>query len=173
MHVVDTIEATAKEYGVEKVTKLRMEVGEVSTVVPELFEDAFDWAKKRTQYLRDCELELIIIQGISYCRSCRSTYETTKYAKKCPNCGSYDTYLVTGNEINIKDIEVWGGKTDAELQDVELQTAGQEAEMTDAGTRDDGPVAAEKQDVAAPGTDQPGADQEKGISTASDNACKP
>ncbi|MCD8285762.1 MAG: hydrogenase maturation nickel metallochaperone HypA, partial [Clostridia bacterium] len=109
MHVVDSIESTAKELGVEKVTKLRMEVGEVSTVVPELFTDAFDWAKKRTQYMQECDLELIIIQGISYCRACRKTYETTKYAKQCPFCGSYDTYLVTGNEITIKDIQVIGG----------------------------------------------------------------
>ncbi len=109
MHVVDSIESTAKELGVEKVTKLRMEIGEVSTVVPELFTDAFDWAKKRTQYLKDCDLELIIIQGISYCRTCRKTYETTKYARQCPFCGSYDTYLVTGNEITIKDIQVIGG----------------------------------------------------------------
>ena len=26
--------------------------------------------------------------------------------KKCPHCGSDNTYLVTGNELRIKDIEV-------------------------------------------------------------------
>lgn len=106
MQVVDEVEKVAGENKVEKVAKLRLEVGEVSSVVPSLFKDCFEWAKKRTVYLRECELELIILQGISYCRQCRNTYKTTEYAKRCPHCGSYDTYLVTGNEINIKDIEV-------------------------------------------------------------------
>ncbi|MCD7728902.1 MAG: hydrogenase maturation nickel metallochaperone HypA [Clostridia bacterium] len=105
MHVVKSVEDVAKQNSVQKVVKLRMEVGEVSSVVPELFEDCFAWAKKRTEFLTDCELELIIIQGISYCKDCQNTYPTTEYAKKCPHCGSINTYLVTGNEINIKDIE--------------------------------------------------------------------
>ncbi|MCD8293813.1 MAG: hydrogenase maturation nickel metallochaperone HypA [Clostridia bacterium] len=127
MHVVDSVESAAKELGVEKVTKLRMEVGEVSTVIPELFTDAFDWAKKRTQYMRECELELIIIQGISYCRTCRRTYETTKYARQCPFCGSYDTYLVTGSEITIKDIQVTGGPDEGDEPDPPEQAPAESA----------------------------------------------
>ncbi len=56
--------------------------------------------------MKECELNIIIIQGISYCKDCENTFETTKYAKKCPHCGSDHTYLITGNEVNIKDIEV-------------------------------------------------------------------
>ncbi len=106
MHVIGQVEKVAGDNGVKKVTKLNMEVGEVSSVVPELFTDCFEWAKKRSEYLRDAQLELIILKAISYCRACKNTYGTCDYAKKCPHCGSYDTYLVTGNEINIKDIEV-------------------------------------------------------------------
>lgn len=106
MQVIDEIEKVAAENQVHHVTKLRLEVGEVSSVVPSLFMDCFKWAKKRTKYLQECELDLIILEGISYCRDCKNTYQTTQYAKKCPHCGSYNTYLVTGNELNIKDIEV-------------------------------------------------------------------
>ena len=106
MNVVEQVEQVAKENGVKRVLKLNLEVGEVSSVVPELFTDCFEWAKKRTEYLKDTKLNLIILQAISYCRDCRKTYETTKYAKVCPYCGGDDTYLVTGSEINIKDIAV-------------------------------------------------------------------
>ena len=47
-----------------------------------------------------------IIPGITYCEDCGETYETVKYAKVCPNCGSKHTYLIQGNEFNIKQIEV-------------------------------------------------------------------
>lgn len=106
MNVIKQVEQVAAENGVKQVYKLSMEVGEVSSVVPELFKDCFEWAKKKTTYLKETELELVILEGISYCRDCKSTYSTTAYAKKCPNCGSGNTYLVTGNEINIKQIQV-------------------------------------------------------------------
>ena len=106
MKVVEQVEKVAEDNNVAKVTKLNMEVGEVSSIVPELFRDCFEWAKKRTQHLKETELNLIVLEGISYCRDCKKTYKTTEFAKKCPHCGSDDTYLVTGNEINIRDIEV-------------------------------------------------------------------
>ncbi len=106
MQVVNQVEAVAKENEVKEVVKLTLEVGEVSSVVPALFRDCFEWAKKRTEKLNNCELDLVVLEAISYCRSCDRTYSTTEYAKKCPHCGSDDTYLVTGNEIRIKDIEV-------------------------------------------------------------------
>ena len=52
------------------------------------------------------EIEMIILEGVSYCKDCKKTYKTTEYAKKCPHCGSDNTYLVTGNELRIKDIAV-------------------------------------------------------------------
>jgi len=106
MNVVKQVEEVAAENKVAKVTRINMEVGEVSSVVPDLFRDCFEWAKKRSTYLKECELSLVVLEGISFCRACRKTYKTTEYAKECPYCKSNDTYLVTGNEINIKDIEV-------------------------------------------------------------------
>lgn len=106
MHVVRQVEEVAEENAVEKVLTLTVEVGEVSSVVPELFTDCFEWAKKRTKYLRETRLNLVVLAALSYCRACGQTYPTTAYAKKCPHCNGDDTYLVTGNEINIKDIEV-------------------------------------------------------------------
>lgn len=106
MKVVEEAEQAAKENQVQRVLRLTMEVGEVSSIVPDLFKDCFEWAKRRTEYLKDATLELILIQAISYCTDCRKTYETTKYAKVCPHCGSENTYLVTGNEITIKGMEV-------------------------------------------------------------------
>lgn len=106
MQVIDQVEKVAQESNVSQVLKLNMEVGEVSSVVPALFTDCFDWAKKKTKYMQQTQLEIIILEGISYCQDCKQTYRTTAYAKKCPHCGSSRTYLVTGNEINIKDIAV-------------------------------------------------------------------
>ena len=108
LNVIDRVEEIAKENKVKKVTKLTLEIGEVSSIVPSYFSDCFEWAKKKTDYMKDTELEMIILEGLSYCRDCKKTYKTTEYSKKCPHCGSDDTYLVTGDEMRIKDIEVIG-----------------------------------------------------------------
>lgn len=114
MQVIDQVEKAAVENNVQQVRKLSMEVGEVSSVVPALFTDCFDWAKKKTRYLQEAELEIILLERISYCQDCRQTYKTTAYARQCPRCGSHRTYLVTGNEINIKDMEViWPSASNA------------------------------------------------------------
>ena len=106
MQMIDQVEQVAEENGVAEVLKVNLEIGEVSGIVPELFTDCFAWAKKKTKHLQNAELDMIILEGVSYCRDCKATYQTTKYAKQCPHCGSYNTYLVTGNEISIRDIQV-------------------------------------------------------------------
>ena len=105
MHVTKQIEQIAKEKDVKQVLELTLEVGEVSGVVKEYFVDAFEWAKKRTEHMKDCKLNLVIIEGISYCQDCKKTFKTTEYGKTCPHCGSGNTYLVTGKDVMIRDIK--------------------------------------------------------------------
>ena len=102
--VLEQVDAAAAQYGAEQVLKVTMEVGEVSTIVPDLFTDAFNWAKKKTQYAKEAALEMIIIEGRTYCRACGETYKTTEFGKTCPHCGSTDTYLLTGDQVVIKDL---------------------------------------------------------------------
>lgn len=102
--VLDQVDEVAAEYKAQKILKVTMEVGEVSTIVPDLFTDAFDWAKKKTRFAQDAELEMIIIEGRTYCENCGETYRTTEHGKKCPYCGSHETYLLTGDQVIIKDI---------------------------------------------------------------------
>ena len=74
LNVIDRVEEIAKENNVKKVTKLTLEIGEVSSIVPSYFSDCFEWAKKKTDYMKDTELEMIILEGLSYCRECKKTY---------------------------------------------------------------------------------------------------
>ncbi len=106
VHVVKQVEELAKKNKVKAVKELTLEVGEVSGVVKEYFVDAFEWYKKRSEYMKECKLNYILIQGITYCEDCKKTYETVKYGKECPYCHSPNTYLVTGKDVMIKDIKV-------------------------------------------------------------------
>ena len=102
VHVIDMVEKAAEENHVHKVMKLDLEVGEVSTIVPDYFRDCYQWAIKKTRYMQECELNLIVVEGKSYCQDCRKTYRTTEYGKACPY---YHTYLVSGRDVMIRDIQ--------------------------------------------------------------------
>jgi hydrogenase nickel incorporation protein HypA/HybF len=106
VHVINQIEKLAKENKVNKVVELTLEVGEVSGVVKEYFVEAFNWAIKKTEYMKECKLNYITIQGITYCEDCKKTYSTTEFGKECPYCHSGHTYLVTGNDVVIKNFKV-------------------------------------------------------------------
>ena len=44
-------------------------------------------------------------QAVTYCEDCHQTYGTVEHGKVCPFCSGGNTYLVAGNEFNIKEIE--------------------------------------------------------------------
>ncbi len=105
-YVIDDVKKVAEENDVEHVHSVTIELGEVSTVIPEYLIDCWNWAVKKHDILVDCELRVERIDAITYCTRCGAKYPTVEYGKICPNCGSEDTYLVQGNEFNIKEIEV-------------------------------------------------------------------
>ena len=111
--VLEQVDAAAEEYHAEKILKVTMEVGQVSSIVPDLFTDAFNWARKKTRYAQQAELEMIIIEGRTYCKSCGETYRTVEHGKKCPHCGSYETYLLTGDQVIVKDVSAVFGEESA------------------------------------------------------------
>lgn len=105
-YIADEVEKVAKENQVEKVNKVTMEIGEVSTVIPDYLIDAWNWRAAKSPVLEGCTMEVEIIPAITYCEDCKQTYGTVENGKTCPYCGSGSTYLIQGNEHNIKEIEV-------------------------------------------------------------------
>ena len=106
VHVVKQVEEIAIKNNASKVVEITLEVGEVSGVVKEYFVDAFNWYIKRTEHMKECKLNYVTIQAITYCEDCKKTYETVKYGKECPYCHSPHTYLTTGKDVMLKDVKV-------------------------------------------------------------------
>ncbi|MDO5016033.1 MAG: hydrogenase maturation nickel metallochaperone HypA [Eubacteriales bacterium] len=106
MYFIDMVEKTAEDNNANEVVSVTLEIGEVSTIVPSYFRDCYKWAIKQTKYMQNCALNLVIIEAMSFCRDCRKTYSTTAYGKTCPYCQSKDTYLVTGDEVTVREVQV-------------------------------------------------------------------
>lgn len=104
--VLDMVEEVAAENELTEVESVTLELGEVSTVIESYLQNCWKWAvKKRPEALWETKLMVEKIPAITYCEDCQQTYGTVEHGKICPHCGSEHTYLIQGNEFNIKEIE--------------------------------------------------------------------
>ncbi|SCH97555.1 Probable hydrogenase nickel incorporation protein hypA [uncultured Clostridium sp.] len=105
-HIMDQLEKVAQENDVERVRKVVLELGEVSTVIESYLQSCWTWAAKKRPLFENAELIVETLPAVTYCEDCGKTYPTVEHGKTCPFCGSGQTYLLHGNEFNIKEIEV-------------------------------------------------------------------
>ncbi len=105
LHLAKTLDETAEENKLKAIGKVVLQVGEVSGIMTDLFTDAWDYFKVRHPVLKESTLVLETIPAVTWCDNCKQTYETLKYGKQCPYCGSGETWLLRGNECVIKEIE--------------------------------------------------------------------
>ena len=105
-YIIKDVKKVAEENRVDHVSAVVMNIGEVSTVVPEYLTDCWRWAADKEPLLKGCELKVNTLPAVSFCEDCRTEYPTVQYGKTCPKCQSDKTFLLKGNEIEIKEIEV-------------------------------------------------------------------
>lgn len=106
-HIMDSLEKVAAENEVESISKVVLELGEVSSVIESYLQNCWKWAVKKRELFAQAELVVEMLPAVTYCEGCGKTYPTVEYGKICPHCRSQDTWLLQGNEFNIKEIEVY------------------------------------------------------------------
>ena len=107
-YIIREVKKVAEENHVERVSMVVMDIGEVSTVVPHLLTDCWRWAADKEEQLKGCELQCNIIPAVTWCDDCHTEYEPVKFGKTCPHCHSGNTWLLRGNEVEIREIVVSG-----------------------------------------------------------------
>ena len=105
-YIIRDVKEAAWKHGVEHVSAVVMDIGEVSTVIPEYLTDCWKWAADKEDLLRGCELKVNTIPAVSWCDDCKAEYGTVLYGRTCPLCGGGHTWILRGNEVEIKQIEV-------------------------------------------------------------------
>ena len=104
-HVAKTLDEVAVENNLKKIGSVTLEIGEVSGIITDYFEDCWNYFKVKHPILKESILKIEMIPAITFCEDCKQEYKTLEYGKICPHCKSEHTYLIQGNECNIKEIE--------------------------------------------------------------------
>ena len=104
--IADRVREIAEKNNAAHVESVTLQIGEVSSVVNSYLEDCWQWNAARTPLLKDCRLIIEPIPAVTLCEDCQQLYHTVQHGRICPYCGSKSTYLIQGNETNIKSIAV-------------------------------------------------------------------
>lgn len=105
IHLAKTLDELADEKHITKIGSVTLSVGEVSGIVNDLFIDAWNYFRQKHPVLYDAEMKIEVVKAVTHCDGCGKNYETLKYGKICPHCGSSETWLIEGNGCVIKEIE--------------------------------------------------------------------
>lgn len=105
-YVVEEVSKIAEEQNVRKIHSVTLQFGEVSGIVTSYLHDYWVWYTKKFPLFDGAALKTEEIPAVTWCDDCRITYSTVKYGKICPHCGSARTWLLRGNEMMIKEVEV-------------------------------------------------------------------
>jgi len=101
----ETLLAKAREHKTRKITLVKLKVGKLAGVVPEMLESAFDMYKKGTI----AEQAKLLIEEVPLkirCRACSTQIEKDNYIFVCPACSSTDLEILQGTELFLEKIEL-------------------------------------------------------------------
>ena len=88
------------------VSLVSLDVGELRQVVPETLTHCWDVAIRGTA-LAGSRLQVTLIPAVIECQKCgNSTQLEDVPMMVCPNCGSIDTVVVSGEEFLVRSIDV-------------------------------------------------------------------
>ena len=89
----------------QRVTRIRLEIGSLSSVVPDAIRFCFDLCAADTP-AAGALLEIDEIPGRGCCNECGREVRLDALIGRCPRCGTADLKLIAGQELNIKEMEV-------------------------------------------------------------------
>lgn len=104
--IFDSVIPVARQNGATRITSIRLSIGEMTMVVPEAMEFAFEALSEDEPLLAGATLELEFVQARSRCLDCETDFEHDRFHRSCPACGSKRTLLVAGRELDIASMEI-------------------------------------------------------------------
>ncbi|MDO4520470.1 MAG: hydrogenase maturation nickel metallochaperone HypA [Erysipelotrichaceae bacterium] len=101
---VELAEKTAKDNGIEHLSWITLEVGELSGYLPVFFEKYFPVVIENRPLFDGCRLKILTVRGEALCRECNALYNVAKNEGVCPKCGSRYKKILGGQQFTLREI---------------------------------------------------------------------
>lgn len=103
--VLDSVNTAAQNAQAERVTKIILNIGEMTEIIQDSLEFAFQVMSEGT-LSEGAELVIKTVTPHSICLDCGHEFDHDRFHRMCPECGSYSTSMTRGRELDIESIEV-------------------------------------------------------------------
>ncbi|MDD2366966.1 MAG: hydrogenase maturation nickel metallochaperone HypA [Desulfuromonadaceae bacterium] len=106
MSIVQGIVEVCEKYAAgRRILSIDLEIGELSSIVPEAIEFCFE-ASTRETLLDGARLNILMLNGQGKCLDCNFSFHLSELYASCQQCGSNRVQIVAGEELRVKEIEV-------------------------------------------------------------------
>ena len=102
---MQVLETESLKQGFSKVKTVWLEIGDLSSIEPEALLFGFA-AVTRNSLANGAKLEIINMPGSAWCMKCAKEVDIKNRFDECPECGSYQLQVTSGDEMRIKELEV-------------------------------------------------------------------
>ena len=93
----------AAEESLEEITRITVEVGSLSGVVPAYMSDCWEAVTDGTE-LQDVEFVVEELEGTARCLDCGEEFPADCNRLRCPSCGGEKLTPLTGRDLTLKEI---------------------------------------------------------------------
>jgi hydrogenase nickel incorporation protein HypA/HybF len=94
----------AQNHGIERIKKVKIQVGELSAVVPDSLTFCFELVSRDT-VAEGAVLEIENIPIAARCDRCDLSFEVRDHVFLCPKCDEPVFEILTGRELSVMSIE--------------------------------------------------------------------
>ena len=98
-------EEQARTSGATRIHRMRLRVGDLSGVVPEALEFAFDVVAHGTM-ADGARLDIERVPVVCYCSDCDRPFEPADMVHECPRCHRWVQDSLQGKELELASLEV-------------------------------------------------------------------
>lgn len=100
----DLVSLIAERCAGRRVTRVVLEVGKLSAVVPDAFRFCFELCAEGTP-AEGAELEIVELAGHAHCRDCEREITIDSMFDRCL-CGSLSLEVLSGEQLKLREVEV-------------------------------------------------------------------
>jgi hydrogenase nickel incorporation protein HypA/HybF len=93
----------------ERVKRVRLRVGRLQGVVPEVMDQAWEIVSEGTD-AAGSKVELVDVAVRIRCRACGQDTEAPETPFSCAQCGSPDVEILSGEELVVEEVELIAGE---------------------------------------------------------------
>jgi hydrogenase nickel incorporation protein HypA/HybF len=115
-HVLDVALRNAEAADATRILHLYLVIGDLASIVDDSVQFYWDFVSQDT-IAEGAELHFRREPGSLGCRDCQNAFEiTAREDFACPRCGSLQTYVVTGDTLQLESMDIETADERVELQ---------------------------------------------------------